>query len=285
MAFAAAHPWRPAWPVSQIEAFFDRLISGPDQIIEIWSSGSESASERLAVAVLLDKVSNPGQHACLEIVGLRADAASPALFQLLIQAAEARRSSDLLGIQLAPSAEMGLTTDLLTELGAVHYYDMYEMSCTQPGHLAEHQFDSRAQALALSDFDVYYQLLTESFAENPDASLSDLATAREAYALGNSRIWMISEQKRPLAFVNLIPEQGEIRTLGVAPDARGQGLGKALLGHALAWLAEQQISPACLSVAVRNQRALNLYLQLGFTVTETSSCWLLPATESRAGNY
>lgn len=281
LAFAAAHPWVPAWPMAQIEAFLDRLISGPAQVLDVWSA--DDAASRLAVAVLLDQVSNPCRHACLEFLGLTKGAGSPELYRFLLTQAQALLRPADRGIQLAPAPLLGLTAELLAELGAEHYYDMYEMVCEAPGQLPGHVPDPRVHELTLADFEEYYALLSVAFAENPDASLSDLASAREAYALGGSRIWLIREQGQAVAFLNLIPEAGEVRTLGVAPVARGRGLAKALLGHALAWLAAEDMAPAKLSVAVRNQRALQLYLQMGFSVSETSSCWVLPVAEKHTG--
>ncbi|MEZ0367507.1 MAG: GNAT family N-acetyltransferase, partial [Candidatus Sericytochromatia bacterium] len=157
------------------------------------------------------------------------------------------------------------------------YYDMYEMRCRRPGDQMNHCPDARAVPLEPADFDAYYELLCKAFRHNPDVSISDPESAREAWmnSSGHSRIWLIWEQDRPVAFLNVMIEglTGEIRTLGVDPEARGQGLGRALLGHALAWLKLHHKASCGLSVAVQNAKALGLYRSMGFEVVEHSACW------------
>lgn len=63
----------------------------------------------------------------------------------------------------------------------------------------------------------------------------------------------------------LPPGSVELTYLGVAPSARGKGLGKALLGEFLA----AAHCPVWLSVETDNLPALSLYQQLGFELRHT----------------
>ena len=258
-----------------------RLISGPEQILDVWQG-----ERRVAAAVLLDKVSNPGRHACLEFIGIAADAEPASLIRLIFAQARERLGPAHVGIQLGKYQQGGLGEALLRELGCAPYYEMYDMVCATPGSHPQHRPDPRARELSNAEFWAYYELLCRAFAENPDTSISDYDTAREAFDRSSGRLWMIWDQDRPLAFVHLVLDAGspEIRTLGVDPAARGRGLGKALLGHALAWLAQAQLAPCRLSVAVANARALALYQNMGFETVDQSACWLWrkPTTEPKA---
>jgi ribosomal protein S18 acetylase RimI-like enzyme len=52
--------------------------------------------------------------------------------------------------------------------------------------------------------------------------------------------------------------------LGVDPSARGRGLGRALLRHAMRWGAHRGRACAALTVRQDRKEALSLYLQCGF---------------------
>jgi ribosomal protein S18 acetylase RimI-like enzyme len=56
--------------------------------------------------------------------------------------------------------------------------------------------------------------------------------------------------------------------LGVSPELRGQGIGRALVGYLIAQGLEQGRQRLALDVACSNPRAQALYERLGFAVTE-----------------
>ena len=58
--------------------------------------------------------------------------------------------------------------------------------------------------------------------------------------------------------------EAEILTLAVAPHARGQGLGRALLQAAIAWAESRGADAMFLEVGADNPKAIALYAGLGF---------------------
>jgi len=70
--------------------------------------------------------------------------------------------------------------------------------------------------------------------------------------------------------------RGEIETLGVVPEARGRGLGRALLHWGVAWLQHHSDDAVTLMVEGRNEGALRLYLEAGFAITRTRGVWSRP---------
>jgi ribosomal protein S18 acetylase RimI-like enzyme len=64
----------------------------------------------------------------------------------------------------------------------------------------------------------------------------------------------------------LIDERGigAIQNLGVVPDHRGKGLGRALLLKALAGFAQVNAASAMLEVTARNEAAIRMYRSVGF---------------------
>ncbi len=65
------------------------------------------------------------------------------------------------------------------------------------------------------------------------------------------------------------PREGAIQNLGVHPDFRDQGLGRALLTRALAGFRSVGCSLAQLEVTVQNASAVRLYEKMGFKRVET----------------
>jgi len=61
---------------------------------------------------------------------------------------------------------------------------------------------------------------------------------------------------------------GAIQNIGVVPEHRGLGLGRALLVQALRGFAENGMAAAALEVTAENEVAVRLYQDLGFRTTE-----------------
>lgn len=70
--------------------------------------------------------------------------------------------------------------------------------------------------------------------------------------------------------------RGEIGTLGTVPEARGIGLGRALLRWGVGWLEQHGQGPVTLLVDGENEQALGLYRGEGFAVTRTRGLWSRP---------
>jgi ribosomal protein S18 acetylase RimI-like enzyme len=96
----------------------------------------------------------------------------------------------------------------------------------------------------------------DGFTDNPRALL--LVATRGRELLGELSVRGISS-RRAVAHV---------ATLGmsVRADARGQGIGKALLEDALAWVEDAGFTRLELQVYARNQPAISLYEKAGFVL-------------------
>lgn len=58
--------------------------------------------------------------------------------------------------------------------------------------------------------------------------------------------------------------RGYLQRLAVTPEASGRGLGTALVVDALRWMQTSRVKRAVVNTQVANERALGLYLHLGF---------------------
>jgi mycothiol synthase len=75
---------------------------------------------------------------------------------------------------------------------------------------------------------------------------------------------------------DLHPMRGEVAVLGVDPDARGIGLGRALLRWGVSWLEQKQVERVTLVVDAENENALGLYRSEGFEVATVRETWSRP---------
>jgi mycothiol synthase len=66
---------------------------------------------------------------------------------------------------------------------------------------------------------------------------------------------------------------GEVAMVGVAPEARGLGLGRALLRWGVATLAARGLRPIRLTVDGLNESAVRLYRQERFEIEQTRDIW------------
>jgi len=71
-------------------------------------------------------------------------------------------------------------------------------------------------------------------------------------------------------------EPGEVALIGVAPEARRLGLGRALLRWGVTRLQDEQARPVYLMVDGENESALTLYRSEGFAVQRTRIHWSRP---------
>jgi dTDP-4-amino-4,6-dideoxy-D-galactose acyltransferase len=63
-------------------------------------------------------------------------------------------------------------------------------------------------------------------------------------------------------------KKGEIVLMGVKKNFRGKGFGSGLVGEAMQWFVEQEIKTVTVRTQLKNLKALNFYLTLGFLPQE-----------------
>ena len=144
--------------------------------------------------------------------------------------------------------------------------------------------DAEGVARLLADAYRDFPLDLALFRHHPDPE-DDLAYAAHYLLEGGVGPWWpeasfaVPDPSRPgrlLAMV-LVNERGGplITELGVAPEARGRGYGRSLLGHAIRAVRTRSDVPIRLVVTLSNRRAHALYRSLGF----------VDAPETRGGRW
>lgn len=102
-------------------------------------------------------------------------------------------------------------------------------------------------------------------------------------------LWLARHGGRVMGYVcaRRPPElpQGSVEYVAVAPDARGRGVGRALLSSAVAWLFGIGVPEVFLTVDAGNERALGVYRAAGFARIRTGLALdLRPAAADRAAD-
>ena len=144
---------------------------------------------------------------------------------------------------------------------------------TWPAGIEPRTFDG--SEAALRDFNDAYNT---SFAEHWHYVASDLDHARAVTRLRSFRpegLMLAYRGGRCVGYCRnaIRGREGEIALLGVVPEARGIGLGRALLRWGAAWLEAQDCAPIELMVDGENETALGLYRSESFEVARTREFW------------
>jgi GNAT superfamily N-acetyltransferase len=103
---------------------------------------------------------------------------------------------------------------------------------------------------------------------------------------GRDRLWLAETGGRLIGSVGIVGREdgaAQLRWLLVAPEGRGRGLGRRLLGEALAFCREAGYRSVYLWTVGQLTTAARLYLEAGFRKTEAlpPADWGAPVVEER----
>jgi ribosomal protein S18 acetylase RimI-like enzyme len=109
--------------------------------------------------------------------------------------------------------------------------------------------------------------------------LSEIIEGHKAQGIHNPDWWWLAEESGVARGVLLMAEIPDFRAwdlsyLGVVPEARRRGVGRAMTRRALAEARAAGAARVTLAVDVRNEPARRLYASLGFQVTEQREVYL-----------
>jgi len=268
IAFALANSWRPRHSERNLRRFLSELISTQDLIFDLHDDQG-----RLATAVLLDKVNNPANDACLEILGLRSGVDARAIVTKFVVLAKPFVPKHRSGLQV------GVYDDSfeLEKLGLQEYYDTYDMVADVGEIFPTCKDIIRA---ARSNCNEIYETLCKSFAQNPEISIPDMESWQRSFGTNpRTHYFLWRTNGETLGFASLIDRDdgsSEVATIGVLPEARGKGIGEKLLRHCMSEAKNQGKTFCHLTVAAQNEKALGLYFKAGFNVVDKMKCYRAP---------
>lgn len=107
------------------------------------------------------------------------------------------------------------------------------------------------------------------------ATFEDIRRDLDGGRVDANSIYFAVRDGAPVGFVRgaLHELRGEVAVLGVVPEARGLGLGRALLRFGGRWLIDHGARRVTLFVDGENERALRLYRQEGYEILRTRRLW------------
>jgi ribosomal protein S18 acetylase RimI-like enzyme len=291
LEFCSAWPLRPFHSPALIRKFLTAFTSGPEMVFDIFLE-----SERVACAVLLDRVDNPGNNACLEVLALRPGEHVQAVYELLLSEAKRSLPQSRAGIEATLHPDTPVGEEFFSDRGFVPSYGLFDMIKLSSNHrriCAPEGYGWRT--FEVSDLPALHATLKEVFAQNPETSVPDFETMARDYAAGGvgaNPYTLLLKGKDIVGFVKVALQShgslaeptsgfilGEISIIGVTPSERGRGLGRVALSRALDELEQKGATQFKLTVAAANERALSMYQSFGFTVNERSLCLLYSPVE------
>lgn len=272
LAFSQQYPWKPSYPASLVNRFLNELTSTNHLIFDL-----HDGDGRIASAVLIDKVSNPSNDACLEVVGICSRIDPILAIAKFVGLSRTRCPKHRSGFQFGVAEDSPINDEFLEKNGFYNHYSTYEME--NPSIIKTPTTRENKISFATKDTSaIVYKVLCESFGKNPDTSIPDAETWNSTFLRSNrSHYYLWFEENQLVGFANLVePDSGnsaEVRTIGVLPVHRGSGIGRELLHHCLNETIRLGYGKCHLTVAVENDKALGLYLRSGFRVSEKHKCY------------
>jgi ribosomal protein S18 acetylase RimI-like enzyme len=269
LAFVRAHPVDPDWSVP-LERLLGSLPTRDEAILDV-----EEGGERVAVAVLLDGLTNIDDVAMLELLGRRAELPMERLIDFLKpMALEAATQAGKTGVDLYLNDQGGAVPAGATAVrGALV---MRRPDAELPVLRAPRGL--RWKSLEESDLLAYHRLVLAAFADDPGMQVSPFDEFAQAVMKMPVRARLLCNLKGPVALarVSVNGEEGFIDSLGRHPDWRGRGLGPVVLGEAARLLRSLGAQHLKLGVTSSNRTARRLYEQYGFSTTESWTVWRWP---------
>lgn len=261
--FSQTHPPHPSLDAGNVRRYITLLTSSAQNVLDL-----HTHEVRIAVAVVLDKIDNPGNNATLEILGVDKNVDLRAVYAAFLSEACKLPLHGKSGLEVTLPQSAAWAEKFANENSLEPYYRSVEM--INPKLRAEPS--ERADILTASERDDedIYEVLCQSFSQNPETSIPPFADWKTSRST-SSRTWLIREHGQLVAFLTLIRpenETPEIRTVGVLADHRGRGLAKSLIQTALQFLQDSGAENCALTVAVNNESALKLYQNLGFQIVD-----------------
>ncbi len=98
--------------------------------------------------------------------------------------------------------------------------------------------------------------------------------------LPTTRAWIAGDPPHGYLLAATAADQGEVLILGVRPDRRREGVGRALLGACTAAWQNSGVGSAFLEVRTDNQAAIRLYETTGWTLLSTRKAYYSDGTDA-----
>ena len=271
--FSLANPLRPFHSRELMLRFITELSSNDELVIDLHDQNG-----RVAVAVVLDQITNPSNSACLEILGLRSDikSSSKEIYSRILTEAKRVLPARQNGIEAGFFDSAPVSKEFYRDHGFHPYYTTYEMMKVDAPASAK----VLPQGFCWSDFSLdrlreYHHVVKRAFEKNLESSVPGIEQMERNLPQRKIAPKMLLEGNQVIGFMTLEmtdDSTGEINTVGLLPEYRMRGLGGILLDAAVEELAKRGAKKFKLTVAAENETALHLYKKRGFEILNVDLC-------------
>jgi ribosomal protein S18 acetylase RimI-like enzyme len=134
-------------------------------------------------------------------------------------------------------------------------HDLRDIPSTRHPALRRGRRRDRAAALEVDHhaFPAFWRLDDSGFHEAMTATPSS-----------RFRVAVVDHRVAGYAVTGRAGRRGYLQRLAVEPELQGRGFGRALVVDSLEWLRRRGVTEAVVNTQVQNERALDLYLRMGF---------------------
>lgn len=261
----------PHLATGDLQYFFDELVQDDRDIHEYHHYG-----QRSVVFVFLRRVRSRQGWVPLDLVAHVPQTAFEDPLRQSLERAQQELPEDARGVLLSLPYRYAHLGPWLESRGCFFSHESAHMVAPTLRH---REAPAGVEELGPPDYRAIYDLTIRAFADAPDLVIPDYeiwVKRRDHHA---TRSFGVRGPDGNLSgFCNLILHEAfvDLRTLGVAPEAQGQGIGERLLRHAL-FFSREAGKPNCeLTVSVKNRKALSLYERVGFDTFSSTLSWCLP---------
>ncbi len=263
-----------------VDQFFGSTASQSLDLQDFWGAFRADAEGEAIASLLL--VRSPGRTAIVFVSPLLDDADKQPIVSTLIHRALAVQDTDdvhLAQALLEPSQSReaeALTSAGFHKLAHLVYMqrptERNRVDLTNEPTLQAHRWTGDNRALFVDAILASYQQTADCPGLIGMREMDDIIDGHQATGEFDPDHWMVltanGESVGVLLLNRVLNRQGmEIVYLGLAPAARGKGLGRRLVQHAINTAHAQGVKQIVLAVDELNQPAMTLYRKLGFTPT------------------
>ncbi|WP_133128553.1 GNAT family N-acetyltransferase [Legionella nagasakiensis] len=177
---------------------------------------------------------------------------------------------------LFPVAQgLNLSQHWMLSHGFHYQHSEYEMECMQRQEISEQQNLLQIRLAKESDLAFLCSIDNACF---PQQHIDMAARFHMLFSDKNYSIIIACLNNVPIgkAHIHWLENSARLTDIAIIPMQQSRGFGRALIAYCINYALKQGIPTMVLEVEANNQKALELYINLGFTIINAYDYWSIP---------
>lgn len=165
--------------------------------------------------------------------------------------------------------------DWLTELHFTYRNSEYQMQYDRNQPVTIHPKPASIRRAGLDDVSILCEIDSVCF---PNKKTDQEALFESLLYAIDCDLFVLTQDQEVIGKAHIFTEPDRVRLtdIGILPKARGQGLGASLIKHCINQALIRNKTRIFLDVETTNERAIKLYTNLGFIITNSHDYWVSP---------